>query len=272
MISGAQCSLCAGRNFSRVFDLDFGIVARCANCEMVRMIDPVTLGFPELSYDSAYYCGGCQHGGYVDYFGVERSERRICASVFARAIRGDDGSAGMRALDIGCGGGYLVSALCCAGFEAVGIDSSEYAIQQARIINQGEYIISDFPAQVLASGEDFGLVTMMDFIEHVRDPVSVLKHACDLLSKSGKLVVMTPMYGGRLSTTQGAKYVQFKADHIHHFTVETMRFAFECAGVGGSLKIENALEWVRRRTSNIEDLFVKKYADERENMIAVWTP
>ena len=102
-------------------------------------------------------------------------------------IRRRFGSAGVRALDIGCGAGFLANDLALAGIAVLGLDSSERSLAVARRHDStasvdyrtGHASRLDFPDCV------FEVVCAMDFLEHVEDPAQVIGEAARVLKAGG---------------------------------------------------------------------------------------
>jgi 2-polyprenyl-6-hydroxyphenyl methylase/3-demethylubiquinone-9 3-methyltransferase len=99
------------------------------------------------------------------------------------------GVGGGRALDIGCGAGFITEELASAGFTATGIDPSEVAVQAARAHAEGMGLAIDY---LVGAGEQlpfddatFDLVTCCDVLEHVRDPDQVIAETARVLRPGG---------------------------------------------------------------------------------------
>ena len=99
--------------------------------------------------------------------------RDRAAAHFGRDIKGGRPLAGLRLVDIGCGGGLLTEPMARLGADVVGIDPAPTNIEVA-CLHAGEsglavdYRATD--AQTLAaSGESFDVVLAMEVIEHVPD-------------------------------------------------------------------------------------------------------
>jgi 2-polyprenyl-6-hydroxyphenyl methylase / 3-demethylubiquinone-9 3-methyltransferase len=96
---------------------------------------------------------------------------------------------GKRALDVGCGGGILAEALAQSGAQTTGIDLAEKALKVAELhaLESGAQVnYQAISAEALALTEpaSFDIVTCMEMLEHVPDPISVVK-ACATLAKPG---------------------------------------------------------------------------------------
>lgn len=109
---------------------------------------------------------------------------------FGRDPRHTDSLAGLRLLDIGCGGGLLCEPLARLGAEVVGVDPSERNIGTARVHAEGAGLAIDYRAAtaeaLAAAGERFDAVLAMEVIEHVADVDAFLK-ACGEMVRPGGL-------------------------------------------------------------------------------------
>lgn len=271
----APCVLCGGREWHTVWVLPVGRVLGCRDCGLVSLVDGTT-GLPVTThYDENYYRRNPDECtvGYPDYFGAERPVRAANARVFADLITSMVPHAAS-SLDIGCGGGYLVDALFERGLSAAGIDSSAYVVGRAHEVSRGWFDELPLAAASPSRLGRFPVVTMMDVIEHLLDPVGALAAAAKLVAPAGTLFVLTPRYGGRLLAEQAAAYVHFNVDHVHYFTVETLRMsidrAFDGASIGtDSVVIDEVLDCVTKNQVSYGREFAAKYGTERDSILAI---
>lgn len=122
----------------------------------------------------------------------------ICAQVaaeFGRDLKADRPFAGLRLLDIGCGGGLLAEPMARLGADVVGADAAERNIAVARIHAGQSDLAIDYrhtTAEALAgAGERFDVVLNMEVVEHVADPQGFLTACRDLLKPGGLMVCST---------------------------------------------------------------------------------
>ena len=103
--------------------------------------------------------------------------------------------AGLRILDIGCGGGLLTEPMARLGAEGVGADAGEENIGVARAHAQGAGLAIDYrvtTAEALAAGgESFDAVLAMEIVEHVPDPRGFLAACGGLLRPGGLMLCST---------------------------------------------------------------------------------
>ena len=121
---------------------------------------------------------------------------RDCAAAhFALERDGLRPLAGLRVLDIGCGGGLLSEPMARLGADITGIDASERGIKAARAHAAEVGLEIDYrhiTAEALAAaGEAYDIVLAMEIIEHVADIDGFLATACALVKPGGLLFAAT---------------------------------------------------------------------------------
>ena len=135
------------------------------------------------------------------------------AAEFDRDLSDTAPFAGLRLLDIGCGGGLLCEPMARLGAEVVGADAAEGNLPVARVHAAQSGLEIDYrhiTAEALAeAGERFDVVLNMEVIEHVADPLGFLT-ACQTLLKPGGLHICstinrTPKSFG--AVILGAEYI-----------------------------------------------------------------
>jgi 2-polyprenyl-6-hydroxyphenyl methylase/3-demethylubiquinone-9 3-methyltransferase len=114
---------------------------------------------------------------------------------FGRDLTADRPFAGLRLLDIGCGGGLLSEPMARLGAEVVGADAAERNIHVARIHAEQSDLAIDYRATtaeaLAAAGEQFDVILNMEVVEHVSDPAAYLRACRDLLKPGGLMVAST---------------------------------------------------------------------------------
>ncbi len=121
--------------------------------------------------------------------------RDQAAAHFSRDPARLDSLAGLRILDIGCGGGVLCEPLARLGAQLVGIDPVAETIAAAQHHAAAAGLAIDYrctTAEALAeSGEDFDIVLAMEVVEHVADFELFIEQAASLVKPGGLMFVAT---------------------------------------------------------------------------------
>jgi SAM-dependent methyltransferase len=103
-----------------------------------------------------------------------------------------------RLLDCGAATGYLMEKAQELGMQPYGVELSEFGAEQiSRRFGPGRVFWGAFD-QASFEGinhEFFDIITLIDFIEHVRDPMGALVKAFNLMKLGGRLVILTPDAG-----------------------------------------------------------------------------
>jgi 2-polyprenyl-3-methyl-5-hydroxy-6-metoxy-1,4-benzoquinol methylase len=152
--------------------------------------------------------------------------------IYAQALRTlndlvePDTLRGRRILDVGCGNGEFLNMARKEGWQAFGVELSEELSERGRADFGLNIRNADF-ADAELDDERYEAITMWDFLEHVLDPVAVLRRARSLLAPDGILVIftidcsslfnVTARLGYRLSGGLIRRPVELLYDERHNF-------------------------------------------------------
>jgi 2-polyprenyl-3-methyl-5-hydroxy-6-metoxy-1,4-benzoquinol methylase len=134
--------------------------------------------------------GTLEYDAYWQAQDVERTRARSLAraSLALRLLGGDQGGR-RRLLDVGCGPGWALEAFAAAGFDAHGVDVSVRAVQEAERRGLQAQVL-DVERDELPGG--FDVVAALEVLEHLRDPLAVLRRLGASLASGGRAVVSLP--------------------------------------------------------------------------------
>ncbi len=191
-------------NFS-ITDLNYGktlSLYKCKNCNLIQsQVDDVT-HFYEALED-------------LDYE-KEREQRKLQAisiiSLFSKEIK--DSPSKLSLLDIGAGSGILVESALDAGFQAEGVEPSKWLTEVA---NQKNLKIFTGVLPHKNISKKYDVITIIDVIEHVVDPSSLLADAVKHLKPDGILVVVTPNVKSLAAKLLQYKWWHYRIAHITYF-------------------------------------------------------
>lgn len=152
-----------------------------------------------------------------------RTERERSLEDTAEEISMIESFPGKRILDVGCGLGFLLSGLSDR-WEKHGLELSKFAVDFARR-EYGVDAVQETLAEMIARGgvEPFDVVVLYHVIEHVNDPVGLMKDIASVLRPGGRLVLGTPDFDGEMARRYGRRYRMLNdKTHVSLFTQESM--------------------------------------------------
>ncbi len=149
---------------------------------------------------------------------------------------------GGRYLDVGCGLGDMVAKVGALGMRAEGVEVSEVAVAIARArgleVFHGRLQDAGFP------DASFDALSMFHVLEHIHDPVDLLRACGPLLKPDGELLVVVPNIDCTLSRMLKDKWFHVDVPrHLHHFTPESLRAASGRAGLEVAELVTESLDW-----------------------------
>jgi 2-polyprenyl-3-methyl-5-hydroxy-6-metoxy-1,4-benzoquinol methylase len=228
-LCGSESAVTIMRRRGTVYDWTFSIV-RCTNCRLVYVNPRLSDAAVSDLYDEAYYEGrGFDRS--VDYsLDNSRSldEIRIRNGSFVETLRDAlGGLKGRSILDVGCGMGGFVRALCAEGADAVGTDDSAISLEGCRA--NGTPLASGDVEALVRSGSGFDAVTATEVIEHTLSPRAFLQSVVRLV-KPGGILYLTTGNWNLVRHMRGKPYIMPEG-HLYYFTPVTMRRYFDDIGL-----------------------------------------
>jgi 2-polyprenyl-3-methyl-5-hydroxy-6-metoxy-1,4-benzoquinol methylase len=147
--------------------------------------------------------------------------------------------ANKRVLDVGCATGYLARALGAQGCRVSGVEFDPEAAKEASPALE-KIVVGDLEQLDMAAefvGEQFDAIVFGDVLEHLRDPLPLLRSARGMLSPGGCVVISVPniAHGDvRLSLLQGRFDYRnlglLDSTHVRFFTRQSLQAFLKDAG------------------------------------------
>jgi 2-polyprenyl-3-methyl-5-hydroxy-6-metoxy-1,4-benzoquinol methylase len=183
-------------------------IVRCTGCGLIRQNplpseDELRLYYPDSYWFSADSTAASK---------LEQLYRCFVLRDHLIFLRGMPGPA----LDVGCGGGLLLSMLRERGVNAFGLDSALCAANTA--VRSGVPVVCGSLDKAPFPAKSFRLITMYHVLEHVPDPGGYLQAARGLLAHDGRLVVQVPNATSWQARLFGGRWNGFDVPrHLHTF-------------------------------------------------------
>jgi SAM-dependent methyltransferase len=180
-------------------------------------------------------------------------------------------------LDYGCGSGKFAARMRNRGWNAVGMDFSEYAVEAARRNFNLKAIRGMLPHPMVPT-ESLDAFTMRAVLEHVHDPRSLLSSAFDALRPGGSLYISVPNIASWGYRTFGpAWYCLDVPRHLLHFSATTLRKAVEDRGfVVSAIETGGHTKWMgnsARRATRVSPSILSRLCTIRllRSAVTRWT-
>ena len=200
----------------RITDAHYGHTGRieqCQRCGFKQCLDlSRVLSFYEDLEDPAYDADRKQRG---------LQAQRLLAAVSQFAKR-------KRLLDVGAASGILLEQASQMGFDGEGVEPSRHLAKRAA--DRGLKVhLGTFPHPEIKG--EYDVITLIDVIEHVPNPVQLLKDIADHLAPDGVAVLTTPDVEAIAARVLGSRWWHFRVAHIGYFSEETLARALSAAGL-----------------------------------------
>ena len=206
------------------------------------------LGFIEVSpkpteeeltayYRNKYYAkveGKTSQYSY-EYDADERLQKQLGAHETDHLMGREQGSV----LELGYGEGFFIGYFADKGWDIAGVDFTDEGLMQCfphlrdRLAAEDVYAFTD---AAIEAGERYDLVVANNVIEHVREPLELLRSMRKLMKSDGWLRAVVPNDGSwlhHLIVERGMGKDNFwvaPPDHLTYFTFDTFQKALEATG------------------------------------------
>ena len=215
------CRVCGSARVAPALEARGWKLERCGECGFVQVADHPTEADFAAVYGDAYF----GHSKYRDLDALERENVRRLELLRRFVPRG------AAVLDAGCATGDFVVA-AKGEYEMYGSDLSAFAIEQARAKSP------ELAGRLWAGKlEDFGgrvppldAICLWDVIEHVWDPVDVVRRLMGHLKPGGYLLLSTPSIDAPVARAMGPYWAfMTPPEHLGFFSGRSFRRFFESA-------------------------------------------
>jgi 2-polyprenyl-3-methyl-5-hydroxy-6-metoxy-1,4-benzoquinol methylase len=197
-------------------------IVRCRACGLVRVDPQPVLNASRHIYEGDAY--GFERSSQADDFGGDGipHAQRVLAELESLGRGG-------RLLDVGCATGDFLLAVRERGWEPVGVELSAHAAAVGR--RRGLDVRVGTLAEANFGPASFDVVTMLDVIEHLGDPLAELRQVHRLLRPGGILCVETPNWDSVYRRLLGRRWAALQPRlHLLYFDQRTAAEMLRRAG------------------------------------------
>lgn len=221
-----MCFSCGG-HASRWLFTKFGYpIVKCDTCDMVYCdFIPSQKELAEY-YSEGYFKGSPDRRGYYDY----AADESLLKASFLPKLRLVNRFAPRigSLLDIGCAAGYFVELAIGQGWEACGLEISNFAANMAR--RRGLPVVNG-TSPAMFKAEHFDAITMWDVVEHLPDPLEFLREANRVLRPRGVVSLCTGRIDSLVAKLWGRHSRIFNPpQHLTFFSRRSLERVLKLAG------------------------------------------
>ena len=228
MLNIKQCYSCSAEDFVVLYHINDCDISRCRRCGLV--------------FSSSYepFDQFEEYANYNDTQLIEKAERQGAHNfkVFKKYVPDFDPQDSL--LDFGCGTGYFLSNFPNLENKA-GYEISSYEAEHGR--SRGLNVYDGRLEDLVATGRKFRQIVSLQVIEHLQDPVAILKQLAELLTDDGEIFLTTPNFKGITSRITRSRWlVLYPPLHLFYFDPSTIAATLQDSGFSS----------VRVRTENFD--------------------
>lgn len=131
-------------------------------------------------------------------------------------------------LDIGAGSGIFVKEALNKGYNVLGLEPALYLVKKA-IEDKLPVTHGIFPDNKPAGR--FDAIFLTDVIEHIADPLNMLKNLPDSLTENGVVIVTTPNVSSLAASLLGKRWWHYRVAHVGYYNKKTLTHIMDKAGL-----------------------------------------
>lgn len=183
--------------------------------------------------------------GYTDYLAEEEVLKKYFRDLLAQVGKLLPNSG--RVLDVGCSFGFFLEVAREKGdWQTYGVDLSAEAVASAKKRLKTKNIFLGSLNQARFPNDYFDLITVFQTLEHVTDPVGLLKEAGRVLRPGGIIVITTPDAESWLAKLMGKSWFSYRhLDHLLFFNYESLSYSLKKAGFKKIQRLKDPPYWHR---------------------------
>jgi 2-polyprenyl-3-methyl-5-hydroxy-6-metoxy-1,4-benzoquinol methylase len=230
-----NCEVCSQTIFKELFEKDGQSYQKCTSCGLIRI-------YPQTSDEQLNEI--YQHD-YNQIWGNDESvyrnlKKHLNLKLLKPAIDlvtntiTRERKKPIRLLDIGAATGMLMETAQELGCKVYGVEIGEKSVETLKNKFGNDNIVDGYFEQIdfesLGMYNSFDIISMVDLLEHVRDPNRTLEQANLLLRDSGIVVCYIPNTASLAARILGRNWELYCSMHLYSFSKQNLKMLFNKHG------------------------------------------
>ncbi|MFH1564180.1 MAG: class I SAM-dependent methyltransferase [Nitrospirota bacterium] len=223
-----SCDLCGENISKKLCEIGTTTILQCKECGLMFRTPIPTKEELKDYYSSGYY----EEYGFREYAGRKHHILKYRFEPVLNFFKGQISNVlkTPKVLDIGCALGFFIELLKKQGWEAKGVEFSNDAAEYAKK-ELGLDVHAGSVEEVGFESESFDVITMLDVLEHVTSPNTILKEVNRILKKQGLILATIPnVQGAEARGIKGLTNYLFAEGHLFNFPEHTLKRLFNVNG------------------------------------------
>tara|TARA_B100001057_G_scaffold324342_1_gene324552 strand:- start:2742 stop:3551 length:810 start_codon:yes stop_codon:yes gene_type:complete len=222
-----QCRFCKNSKFNKHFfstneNIEYSV---CENCECHNKSK-----FQKFNYDDSnkYWANVKDPDGKIRNITSEEERNFKIKNWYGDVPNFINSYDDPKVLDVGCGLGYLLS--CLKTKYKFGLEPGSFACETIKKDYPDIKIFNKENNYIKEIKEEFDIIVAYHVIEHLDDPLQLIKDIKNKLKKNGKIIIGTPLIGGLISNYFGKNFRLYNKGHEILFNMKSLKKLFQSNG------------------------------------------
>ena len=225
-----KCILCKNEKFrlisKKTRDSKKHQIIKCLKCNHIQLF-PI----PTLIDEKKFYDENLQDKNINDIGSIKRARRKMMPDnirryQFIKKIIPKKG----RVLEIGSGHGFFLEIMKTNGFDIIGYDISKEKRKYSKKITDVPVYDININEKIPVDNK-FDIVVLFHTLEHITEPITLLKNIKKLLKPKGKILIEVPNSDDfHLKLNKFYKEFYWERAHIHYFNPKILKNVIHKSG------------------------------------------
>ena len=255
-----KCILCKHSKFAlisnQVRDSKKHKIIRCLKCNHMQLY-PI----PTFNDEKKFYDENLQEKNINDVSSIKRARRKMMPDNTRRAeLVSKIITKRSRILEIGSGHGFFLDIMKKNGYNVTGFEISKEKRKYSKKVTKVPVLDININEKT-PTAKPFDIVVLFHTLEHIIDPITLLKNIKKLLKPKGKVLVEVPNCDDfHLGLNKFYKEFYWERAHIHYFNSKSLKTVINLGGFKGikitgvqRYSIENFFHWRLKNKPQMEN-------------------